>query len=185
MSDRESSVDDNSKTNLIVNYLSQSISDESFRVLFAKYGDIRSARIIRNKTTSYSYGFGFVDYFNPEDAERAIESLNGSVLSQKTIKVSYARPSSDDIKNANLYVSGLPNGTVPGKACWNEKDVCNLFAKYGEIIQCRLLKTRPGSAFVLFNLHDEAKNAISALNDHLIPGTTFRISVKFAATEVR
>ena len=177
---RDSAVDDtsNAKTNLIVNYLPKSMSDEYFRVLFAKYGDIRSARIIRNKTTGYSYGFGFVDYFNTEDAERAIESLNGSNCKNKKIKVSYARPSSDEIKNANLYVSNLPPN-------YNEKDVCNLFSKYGEIIQCRLLGSRAGTAFVLFNLHEEAQNAISALNNYLIPGTTFRISIKFAASEVR
>lgn len=163
MSDkRESSDEDNAKTNLIVNYLPQSMTDENFRVLFAKYGDIRSARIIR-KPCGYSYGFGFVDYFNAEDAERAIESLNGSTLSHKKIKVSKARPSTEKIKNANLYVSNLPPN-------YNETDIVNLFAKHGEIIQCRLLGTRVGTAFVLFNLREQALDAMKVYNGYLIPG---------------
>lgn len=168
---------DNRRTNLIVNYLPQSMTDENFRVLFAKHGDIRSARIIRNKNTGYSYGFGFVDYFRLEDAERAIESLNGVVLGNKKIKVSFARPSSDEIKNANLYVTNMP-------ANISEKEVRALFSQCGEIIQCRLLGNRLGSAFILFNLNEQAKCAIKMFHQQLVPGTTFRMSVKFATNEV-
>lgn len=165
------------RTNLIINYLPQSMSDENFRVLFAKYGDIRSARIIRNKHTGYSYGFGFVDYFNVEDAERAIDNLNGVTINHKKIKVSFARPSSDDIKNANLYVTNMPPS-------FTEKDVRSLFSQCGEIIQCRLLGNRLGSAFILFNLNEQAKHAIKLFNQQLVPGTSYRMSVKFATNEV-
>lgn len=170
------SEESNRKTNLIVNYLPQSLTDEHFRVLFAKHGDIRSARIIRNKTSGYSYGFGFVDYFNAEDADRAIENLNGSEVNQKKIKVSYARPSGDEIKNANLYVTNLP----PNFA---EKDVRSMFAKYGEIIQCRLVGNHSGIAFVLFNLNEQAKSAMKSLNGQLIPGTSHKVSIKLATNE--
>lgn len=177
MSAKRESRDDDAKTNLIVNYLPQEMTDEHFRVLFAKYGDIRSARIIRNKNTNYSYGFGFVDYFNPEDAEQAIEHLNGSVQNGKSIKVAFARPSSDEIKNANLYITNLPPN-------FTESKVTNLFSPYGEIIQCRLLGgNRQGSAFVLFNLHEQARKAMKALDDHQIQGTDCRISVKLASSE--
>lgn len=174
---RDSVEMDDTKTNLIVNYLPQTMSDEEFRVLFAKYGDLRSARIIRKKSTGYSYGFGFVDYINPVDALKAIDALNGSEVNHKKIKVSFARPSSDEIKNANLYVSNLPPD-------YDESNVQELFATYGEIIQCRLLSNRAGTAFVLFNLHDEAQNALDSLNNTLIPGTNLKISVKFATNEV-
>lgn len=65
------------KTNLIVNYLPQSMSDEEFNKLFSEIGTVSNSKIIRNKATNYSYGFGFVDYATAEDAAAAIEKLNG------------------------------------------------------------------------------------------------------------
>ncbi|KAH9423139.1 RNA binding [Dermatophagoides pteronyssinus] len=166
----------NSKANLIINYLPQTMTDESFRVMFAKYGDIRSARIIRNKNSGYSYGFGFVEYFRQEDAEMAIKNLNGIVMNNKKMKVSYARPSSDDIKNANIYVTNLPS-------TFTENDVRELFAECGDIIQCRLIGNRSGTAFVLFNLNEQARQAIDQFDRKLVPGTNCRMKVKFATNE--
>lgn len=58
--------------------------------------------------TGYSYGFGFVNYSREEDASRAIAQLNGLQVANKRIKVSFARPSGEDIKETNLYVTNLP-----------------------------------------------------------------------------
>jgi RNA recognition motif-containing protein len=45
----------------------------------------------RDKPTGYSYGFGFIDYQSPTDAQRAIESLNGLQLQNKKMKVAYSK----------------------------------------------------------------------------------------------
>jgi ELAV like protein 2/3/4 len=97
-----------SKTNLIVNYLPQTMTQEEIRSLFSSIGEVESCKLIRDKITGQSLGYGFVNYHRAEDAEKAINTLNGLLLQNKTIKVSYARPSSEAIKGANLYVSGLP-----------------------------------------------------------------------------
>ncbi|KAG7262804.1 hypothetical protein CRUP_010164 [Coryphaenoides rupestris] len=99
---------DDSKTNLIVNYLPQNMTQEEFRSLFGSIGEIESCKLVRDKITGQSLGYGFVNYIDPKDAEKAINTLNGLRLQTKTIKVSYARPSSASIRDANLYVSGLP-----------------------------------------------------------------------------
>ena len=163
---------DNSKTNLIINYLPQQMTDQDFRVLFAQIGDIRSAKIIRKKSTGYSYGFGFVDYLYPEDAERAIQSLNGHLVEHKKIKVAFARPSGDNIKQANLYVKNLPTN-------YSEPDVKELFAPFGNIIQCRIVGNR-GVAFVLYDLHEQAIAAIEAMDGKVLPGAVDALNVKFA-----
>lgn len=163
---------DNSKTNLIINYLPQQMTDQDFRVLFAQIGDIRSAKIIRKKATGYSYGFGFVDYLRPEDAERAIKTLNGHLVEHKKIKVAFARPSGEDIKQANLYIRNLP-------PMFNEVDVRELFGPFGKIIQCRIVGNR-GVAFVLFDLHEQAMAAIEALDGKVLPGSGLPLNVKFA-----
>ncbi len=163
---------DNSKTNLIINYLPQQMTDQDFRVLFAQIGDIRSAKIIRKKSTGYSYGFGFVDYLRPEDAEKAIQTLNGHLVEHKKIKVAFARPSGESIKQANLYVKNLPTN-------YSENDIRELFSPFGAIIQCRIVGNR-GVAFVLYDLHEQAIAAIEAMNGKILPGANDGLSVKFA-----
>ncbi|XP_047467769.1 ELAV-like protein 1a isoform X2 [Mugil cephalus] len=120
------------KTNLIVNYLPQSMTQDELRSLFSSIGEVESAKLVRDKVAGHSLGYGFVNYLNPSDADRAISTLNGLRLQSKTIKVSYARPSSDTIKDANLYISGLPKSMT-------QKDVEDMFSRYGHIINSRVL----------------------------------------------
>ncbi|XP_041262988.1 ELAV-like protein 3, partial [Onychostruthus taczanowskii] len=80
-------VADDSKTNLIVNYLPQSMSQEELRSLFGSLGDIESCKLVRDKVTGQSLGYGFVNYVEAGDADRAIGALNGLKLQTKTIKV--------------------------------------------------------------------------------------------------
>uniref|UniRef100_A0A8C3QTC0 RRM domain-containing protein n=1 Tax=Cyanoderma ruficeps TaxID=181631 RepID=A0A8C3QTC0_9PASS len=75
------------KTNLIVNYLPQSMSQEELRSLFGSLGDIESCKLVRDKVTGQSLGYGFVNYVEAGDADRAIGALNGLKLQTKTIKV--------------------------------------------------------------------------------------------------
>ncbi|VEN54317.1 unnamed protein product, partial [Callosobruchus maculatus] len=135
-----------SKTNLIVNYLPQNMTQEEIRSLFSSIGEVESCKLIRDKVTEkissmigkediaqgQSLGYGFVNYHRPEDAEKAINTLNGLRLQNKTIKVSYARPSSEAIKGANLYVSGLPKNMT-------QQDLEALFSPFGRIITSRIL----------------------------------------------
>jgi ELAV like protein 2/3/4 len=76
-----------SKTNLIVNYLPQTMTQEEIRSLFSSIGEVESCKLIRDKVTGQSLGYGFVNYHRPEDAEKAINTLNGLRLQNKTIKV--------------------------------------------------------------------------------------------------
>ncbi|XP_056599920.1 ELAV-like protein 1a isoform X2 [Triplophysa dalaica] len=166
-------------TNLIVNYLPQNMSQDELRSLFSSIGEVESAKLIRDKVAGHSLGYGFVNYLNPSDAERAISTLNGLRLQSKTIKVSYARPSSDTIKDANLYISGLPKTMT-------QKDVEDMFARYGSIINSRILVDQAtglsrGVAFIRFDKRAEAEEAIKDLNGQKPPGSTEPITVKFAA----
>ncbi|XP_012265126.1 ELAV-like protein 1 isoform X10 [Athalia rosae] len=186
-----------SKTNLIVNYLPQTMTQEEIRSLFSSIGDVESCKLIRDKLTDVcmvagqSLGYGFVNYHRPEDAEKAINTLNGLRLQNKTIKVSYARPSSEAIKGANLYVSGLPKNMA-------QQDLENLFSPYGRIITSRILCDNmtvrqfvtgggdnlpglsKGVGFIRFDQRVEAERAIQELNGTIPKGSTEPITVKFA-----
>uniref|UniRef100_A0A8C2ZH37 ELAV like neuron-specific RNA binding protein 4 n=1 Tax=Cyclopterus lumpus TaxID=8103 RepID=A0A8C2ZH37_CYCLU len=80
---------DDSKTNLIVNYLPQNMTQEEFRSLFGSIGEIESCKLVRDKITGQSLGYGFVNYIDPKDAEKAINTLNGLRLQTKTIKAAF------------------------------------------------------------------------------------------------
>ncbi|XP_066997018.1 ELAV-like protein 1 isoform X1 [Anabrus simplex] len=192
-----------SKTNLIVNYLPQTMTQEEIRSLFSSIGEVESCKLIRDKVTDtdseqcasllgrQSLGYGFVNYHRPEDAEKAINTLNGLRLQNKTIKVSYARPSSEAIKGANLYVSGLPKNMT-------QQDLENLFSPYGRIITSRILCDNitvrqfvsgagdsipclsKGVGFIRFDQRIEAERAIQELNGTIPKGSTEPITVKFA-----
>lgn len=58
--------------------------------------------------TGYSYGFGFVQYVNPGDMEKAIAKFNGYNLKDKRVKVSVARPLGKGSKDTNLYITNVP-----------------------------------------------------------------------------
>jgi len=168
------------KTNLIVNYLPQTMTQvEEIRSLFASIGEVESCKLIRDKVTGQSLGYGFVNYHRQEDAAKAIQTLNGLRLQNKTIKVSYARPSSEAIKGANLYVSGLP------KHMAQPADLERLFASCGNIITSRILCDNitglsKGVGFIRFDQRVEAERAIQKLNGTVPEGATEPITVKFA-----
>ncbi|RXN00924.1 ELAV-like protein 4 [Acipenser ruthenus] len=169
---------DDSKTNLIVNYLPQNMTQEEFRSLFGSIGEIESCKLVRDKITGQSLGYGFVNYIDPKDAEKAINTLNGLRLQTKTIKVSYARPSSASIRDANLYVSGLPK-------TMSQKELEQLFSQYGRIITSRILVDQVtgasrGVGFIRFDKRIEAEEAIKGLNGQKPSGAAEPITVKFA-----
>nr|XP_057923960.1 ELAV-like protein 2 isoform X2 [Doryrhamphus excisus] len=174
----ESSSMEESKTNLIVNYLPQNMTQEELKSLFASIGEIESCKLVRDKIAGQSLGYGFVNYVDPKDAEKAINTLNGLRLQTKTIKVSYARPSSASIRDANLYVSGLPKTMT-------QKELEQLFTQYGRIITSRILVDQVtglsrGVGFIRFDRRVEAEEAIKGLNCQKPPGATEPITVKFA-----
>ncbi|XP_075682478.1 ELAV-like protein 2 isoform X10 [Rhinoderma darwinii] len=175
----DSSNTEDSKTNLIVNYLPQNMTQEELKSLFGSIGEIESCKLVRDKITEgQSLGYGFVNYIDPKDAEKAINTLNGLRLQTKTIKVSYARPSSASIRDANLYVSGLPKTMT-------QKELEQLFSQYGRIITSRILVDQVtgvsrGVGFIRFDKRIEAEEAIKGLNGQKPPGATEPITVKFA-----
>jgi ELAV like protein 2/3/4 len=177
-SNGDKEMDDESKTNLIVNYLPQTMTQEEIRSLFSSIGEVESCKLIRDKVTGQSLGYGFVNYHRCEDAAKAIQTLNGLRLQNKTIKVSYARPSSEAIKGANLYVSGLPKHMT-------QPDLERLFSCSGNIITSRILCDNitglsKGVGFIRFDQRIEAERAIQKLNGTIPEGATEPITVKFA-----
>ncbi len=84
---------------LYVGNLSYDTNDEGLKNHFSQCGEVKSASIIMNKMTGRSKGFGFVDMATPEDAKKAIETLNGKELDGRQLTVDEARPMNTDFQN--------------------------------------------------------------------------------------
>ncbi|CAF0922094.1 unnamed protein product [Adineta ricciae] len=210
LTDDESNLSDKIRTNLIINYLPQTMTQDEIKDLFGSIGAIESCKLVRDKTTGQSLGYGFVNFIRTEDADKAVKTMNGLRLQNKTIKISFARPSSETIKFANLYICGIPKQ-------WTTKELENYFSSCGKIITSRILTdANTGSdeideqavlldeyhfwfymfdficrflsgasksvGFIRFDQRSEAEIAISKLNGTIPKGFTDPINVKFANT---
>ena len=77
---------------LYVGSLPYSVTEEELRNLFSGYGTVESARIITDKFTGQSKGFGFVEMASGEEAQKAIQGANGTTIGGRTLIVNEARP---------------------------------------------------------------------------------------------
>jgi len=78
--------------NIYVGNLSYDMNDNDLQQIFAEYGAVSSARIIQDRDSGRSKGFGFVEMPSDEDAQKAIEGLSGQEVSGRNLTVNEARP---------------------------------------------------------------------------------------------
>ncbi|MBM4123365.1 MAG: RNA-binding protein [Nitrospira sp.] len=79
-------------TKLYVGSLPYSTTEQQLNELFAPYGTVQSAKVISDRYTGQSRGFGFVEMATGEEAQKAIAALNGTALGGRTLVVNEARP---------------------------------------------------------------------------------------------
>ena len=78
--------------NIYVGNLSYKVSDQELEEVFEEFGEVISAKIIKDRETGRSKGFGFVEMADDEDAQAAIEELDGAEINGRSVKVNKARP---------------------------------------------------------------------------------------------
>ena len=81
--------------NIYVGNLSFDTTEEDLRQAFDPFGQISSVRVITDRDTGRSKGFGFVEMPNDAEAQSAISGLNGKELQERSLKVNEARPRSE------------------------------------------------------------------------------------------
>lgn len=82
--------------NIYVGNLAWEVKEEDLREAFAAFGEVESAKIITDRFSGRSRGFGFVEMPNNEEANAAIADLDGKDLKGRAIKVNEARPRRDE-----------------------------------------------------------------------------------------
>jgi len=101
---------------LFVGGLSWDTTDDGLRQAFASYGEITEAKVITDRDTGRSRGFGFVTFDQDEDAKTAISKMNGTNLDGKTIKVNEAQQKS--ARGGGRSGGGFGSGRGSGRNRW-------------------------------------------------------------------
>jgi len=78
--------------NIYVSNLSFNVQDEDLRDYFEDYGEVTSAKVITDKFTNRSRGFGFVEMPDDAAAQKAIKELHGAMVDGRSISVTVAKP---------------------------------------------------------------------------------------------
>lgn len=171
---------DNSPCNLIAKYLPESMDEHGLQDLFAQFGDVVKCRLICDKATGKSKGYGFVKFANERQAEAATKALNGHGMEQKILRVNPANPAYQKhaAQPANVYVAGIPKS-------YTKQELFQMFSPYGSIMDHKVLVDKAsgqsrGVGFVKFSNHESGNNAIQALNNTIPAGCDQPLIVRFA-----
>ena len=85
--------------NLFIGSLAYATTDDTMKAFFEQIGPVSSARVITDRESGRSKGFGFVEFENDDDNQKAVDQLNGKELDGRAINVSLARPKEDRPRN--------------------------------------------------------------------------------------
>jgi RNA recognition motif-containing protein len=92
--------------NIYVSNLGFNVQDEDLKKHFSSFGEVTSAKIINDRETGKSRGFGFVEMSDDEASRKAIAELNDSTIDGRTIKVTEARPKEDKPRRNTGFNNG-------------------------------------------------------------------------------
>lgn len=89
--------------NIYVGNLAYNVTEEDLRNLFVEFGEVASAKLIMDRFSGRSKGFGFVEMPNNSEADKAIKALNGIRVSSQSIKVNQAKQKSGRSRKRSRY----------------------------------------------------------------------------------
>uniref|UniRef100_UPI0037E88FA8 polyadenylate-binding protein 1-like n=1 Tax=Semicossyphus pulcher TaxID=241346 RepID=UPI0037E88FA8 len=168
-------------TNVYIKNFGEDYSEEKLKEVFSAFGRTLSVRVMRDER-GRSRGFGFVNYANHEDAQKAVDEMNGKEINGKIVYVGRAQKrlerqgelkrKFDQIKQdriqryqgVNLYVKNLDDGI-------DDERLRKEFAPYGTITSAKVMtdgSQSKGFGFVCFSSPEEATKAVTEMNGRIV-----------------
>ncbi|KAH8847649.1 Protein phosphatase PP2A regulatory subunit B [Pyricularia oryzae] len=158
--DRQSKFDEMKAnfTNIYVKNINPEVTDDEFRTLFEKYGDVTSSSLARDQETGKSRGFGFVNFTSHEDASKAVQELNEKEFHGQNLYVGRAQKKHEreeelrksyeaarqekasKYQGVNLYIKNLDDEV-------DDEKLRQLFSEFGPITSAKVMRdsiTEPG-----------------------------------------
>ncbi|CAH8363581.1 unnamed protein product [Eruca vesicaria subsp. sativa] len=156
-----------SMCSLYVGDLDFSVTDSQLYDYFTEVCQVVSVRVCRDSATNTSLGYGYVNYSNIDDAEKAMKKLNYTSLNGKMIRITYSSRDSAARRSGigNLFVKNLDKSV-------DNKTLHDTFSECGNIVSCKVATDHMGQSrgygFVQFESEDSAKSAIERLNGKML-----------------
>jgi len=168
--------------NLIVFFVPREWDEAALKQYFESFGPVESAKVMLDRTTNTSRGFGFVKFASRTDAENAILTGNGAeVPGGKRLKIQKAELGKGPPGNHSVYVAGFePTATI-------EQDLRTLFCAYGNIVKVNVLPLKEGktkgTAFITYEFYAEANLAATSAAQSCYLGEQW-LTVKLAQQSI-
>ncbi|OAF71813.1 Sex-lethal [Intoshia linei] len=159
-----------SRTNIYIRGLNVDTTDDNLYQMCRKFGNIISTKAIIDHQTKKCKGYGFVDFENPESADRSVKCLK-----VQGVQVQMAKQQEQD--PTNLYIANLPESV-------DENQLESVLSEIGKVISTRILRNVDGTSrcvgFSRLESHQICENAIDKLNKQPFPGHKKLLTIKFA-----
>jgi polyadenylate-binding protein len=164
--------------NIFIKNLDKSIDNKALMDTFSVFGNILSCKVATDEQGN-SLGYGFVHFENPEDAETAINKVNGMLLNDKRVYVGYfkSRQEREANEETHIFTNVYTKNLTPSMC--NEEKIRELFSPYGEITSIYVpvdANDMPkGFAFVNFAKPESAAKAVEELNGKEFEGKSLYV----------
>ncbi|KAM4027635.1 polyadenylate-binding protein 1-A-like isoform 1-T3 [Anomaloglossus baeobatrachus] len=151
---------------LYVGDLCLDVTEAMLHEKFSPAGNILSIRVCRDKLTHQSLGYAYVNFQQPADAERALDTMNFEDMKGKPMRIMWCQrdPSIRKSGVGNVFIKNLDE-TIDSKLLYDT------FSAFGNILSCKVVCDENGSkgyGFVHFETHESAQKAIDSLNGMIL-----------------
>lgn len=164
-SQRDPSLRKSGEGNVFIKNLDPTIDSKDLFDTFSIFGNIISCKVVTDRTSGASKGYGFVHFETQEAANEAIDKVNGNVISGRVVYVGNFVKRDQRLKSAqwtNLYWKNLPTA-------WDEHKIHEICSKFGEVASCLVVNDpatgkSKGFGYVDFKEHEAAKKCVDEMH---------------------